>query len=242
MVTELEIVYSILNTVRDAEHNNDEPVTERLMRSFLNTYRVDALRKYYKDGHVVDDEVFQLIPLKLSRIGNTHEFKGEIPKIIRLTNHYGFYLEKNGISIPIVDLEQYSLSKRNPFASHLVQSKTQQNTLTLFGGLISPNINGTQENGILIANILDEVEAQVNSSVTDIKVNVDFFGILTNPSDQPGYDWEKDIYPFPSEKLEELKSQILRKEFGIMMQAKKDEIANSRNDSLNAKDERQIDG
>ena len=44
--TEKEIIYQILNTIRDAEHNQDERIGERLMRSFLKTYRGESMRKH----------------------------------------------------------------------------------------------------------------------------------------------------------------------------------------------------
>jgi hypothetical protein len=243
MKTEIEIVYSLLNTVRNAEHNNDEPTTERLMRNYINIYRLDCMRKYYKDGVIVNDEVFQKIPLEL--LGNVGiGFKNQIPKTVRFTKDYGFYLEKNGISIPIVTSEQFNLSKRNPFGKKLVQAKTEQNTLSIYPGIKDICLNGESENAILIDSILEELNEQQiqNSESKTKKITVDFFGVLVNPSDQPGYDWENDIYPFPAEKLEELTSQLLRKEFGIMAQAKSDEISNSRNDSINQKTEQELDG
>lgn len=240
MNTEREIIYQILNTIRDAEHNEDERIPERLMRSFLRTYRAESLRKYYKDGHVVNDEVFQRIPIELTRT-NLEEFRGLIPKIIRMSNHYGFYVEKNGISIPIVESEQYHLSKKNPFGKNLVQTKTEQNSLTLFAGKLNQCMNGENDNALLIGFLIDEVEPQLNDpQIKDIKINLDFFGVLHNPDDQPGYNWETDIFPFPSERLPELKGQILAKEFGIMVQAKKDEISNTRNDSVSPREENEI--
>ena len=240
MNTEREIIYQILNTIRDAEHNEDERISERLMRSFLRTYRAESLRKYYKDGHVVNDEVFQRISIDLNRIGTTDEYSGTIPKVIRMSNHYGFYVEKNGISIPIQKSESYHLSKRNPFGKSLVQTKTEQNTLTLFTGKLTQCMNGENENALLIGYLIDEVEPQINSDPKNVKINLDFFAVLHNPDDQPGYDWETDIFPFPSERLPELKGQILAKEFGIMVQAKKDEVSNTRNDNVSAREESEI--
>jgi hypothetical protein len=240
MNTEREIIYQILNTIRDAEHNEDERISERLMRSFLRTYRAESLRKYYKDGHIVNDEVFQIIPVELVRVGNTNEFTCMLPKVIRMTNHYGFYLEKNGISIPIVESENYSLSKKNPFGKNLVQSKTEQNKLTISCGTLTSCMDGTNDNALLIGMFIDEIEHQVNASSEVIKLNLDFFGVLHNPDDQPGYDWETDIFPFPSERLPELKGQILAKEFGIMVNAKKDEISNTRNDNISPREEAEI--
>lgn len=242
MGTEQQLVYNILNTIRDAEHNEDERLSERLMRSYLRTYRAECLRKYYKNGHIVDDEVFQLITLSFKRIGNTNEFCAEIPKVIRFQNNYGFYLQKNGSTIPILNSEEYNLNKRNPFDGKLVNAKTEGNKITLSGGELTDCIaSGTEAEG-LIGSILDEVESQTNNGDKEIIIPFDFYGVLHNPEDAPGYDWEVDIYPFPSEKGDELKSQILRKEFGIMIQAKRDEVQNSRSDSVRYHENQNIEG
>ena len=70
METEKKIIYSILNTIRAAEYNLDEPVTERLLRAYLSNYRADALRKHYENGINVSDEVFQTIIISLEEKTN----------------------------------------------------------------------------------------------------------------------------------------------------------------------------
>lgn len=241
MNTEHEIVYNILNTIRNAEHNIDESITERLMRGFLRVYRAESIRKYYKDGHIVNDEVFQHIPLELNKISDD-EFEIKIPKIIRFQNHYGFYIQKNGITIPVNTSEEYELGNKNPFNSSLVKAKTVSDKIVLYKGKLTNCMTGGNDNVTLISLFYNELQKQKLDGVKEPKIKIDFYGVLHNPDDCPQYNWEEDSFPFPSERLDELKTQILKKEFGIMVQAKKDEVSNSRSDDISYQENFKIDG
>lgn len=224
METEKQIIYGIINTLRDAEFNNDERITERLMRTYLNTYRVDSLTKEFKNGYRASDEVFQTLELTLEQSGN--EFFTEIPKIIRFADLNGLYLEKMGIPIPLLDSENYFLSKKGYFSQHQPKAKTEQNKLTIYTGIYdSCCVSLNSDTYIVIKAFKDE--AALNQTI-----NVNLKCILYNPSQDPSYDWETSIYPFPSERIRELKDQVLYKEFGVMSKAKRDEIQNARNDEI----------
>jgi hypothetical protein len=237
MKTELEAVYHILNVARAAEHNNDEPTTERLVRSMLQNHRADSLRKFYKDGHYVDDEVFQKIPIEVTKDSNG-DFKVEIPKAIRFEHHAGFYLEKNEIPIPVITSQQYRLNKNNPFGKNFLFAKTEEQLLTLFVADVSTiqNPDIYSENYLFLKAIQDEILiAEIYNfnnpgSQLPTKLNLNYHAVLLNPSDDPNYDWEIDNYPFPSERLFELATQVLAKEFGIMTASKKDEVQNAKGD------------
>ena len=77
---EIELIYSLLNVIRNAEHNNDESVHENLLRNFCRIHRAEILKKYYEGGITVNDEVFQMIPMTFTKVG-ANEFKATYPKV-----------------------------------------------------------------------------------------------------------------------------------------------------------------
>ena len=238
MKTEIEIVYAILNVVRDSEHNNDERVTERLIRSFIRSHRADSLRKHYKNGHTISSEIFQEVPLKFYK-KNDFEFNCKIPKIIKFDENYGFVLQKDGFSIPVVDMESYRTSKNNPFLKYKIMGKIVSNELTIRNvNMDNLEFNDNSDYNMFLKDVQLLIKNQeifnLNNPVLASPISLDLLltGTLLDPSDCPTYDWENDPFPFPSERLVELENQIITKEFGIMAQSKKDEIQNVRGDEI----------
>lgn len=244
METERQIIYSILNTIRNHSHNNDEEVSERLLRSHVLSYRADSIRKHYKDGHVIEDQVFQRVnlPFKISRVKK--EFVAEAPRLIRTTNHYSLRLEKFGIPIDVLDSELYQLTKKNHLNNQKVFAKTDTKNIQVYIGDYNSCASKDSDIQIVINSILQEIQDQTNANIDDdkITINLDLYAVLYNPSDDPSYDWENDIFPFPAERNPELKNQILKNEFGIIvdLRAKKDEVQNARNDSIRYHEEQNI--
>lgn len=245
MDTEKHIIYSLIETIRDSEHNNDETLHEELLRNFLYDHRGDSLRKYYKDGQTINDEVFQKQTLSLVKLPN-NDFIVKLPKIIRFTNHYGFYFEKYGMVIPVISSENFNLNKRNPFNSKFAYAKTDGNNLVLRLPESLEGLDQASENYIVLKEFLESIYQQelfnynFPLEATDVVINVDFSAVLYNPTDCPDYDWEIDVFPFPAEKIPELKQQILVKEFGIMNQSKKDEVQNGRADQVRYHDNEEV--
>lgn len=244
MKTELEIVYSLLNVARGGEHNNDEKMTERLVRSFIRTYRAEGIRKHYKDGVEVNDEIFQKKTLSLYLRG-ANEFICQIPKVIRMDKNYGMYLEMNGIEIPIVSSEQYSLNKKSTYNKTFVQAKTEDEKLVIYGGLFQNNLNPSTEASIIIASIRNSVYQQQlfntqNNVYYSISIVAEMKAVLFDPSDADSYNWETSIFPFPASRLPELEQQIMVKEFGMEAKSKSDEIQNARFEKVNYYENQQI--
>ena len=73
---------------------------------------------------------------------------------------------------------------------------------------------------------------------TDLKIHLEC--ILYNPEDLTGYDWTTNLYPLAFELIEPLKDLVLRKEFQIIVNAKVDEVANMKNDSIRYHDQGNI--
>lgn len=232
MDTEIKLVYSIIETLRNNEYNNDERLGERFVRDLLNKYRSDSLRKYSANGVIVNDEVFQKKSLILTQISE-FEFQADLPKIIRFAQYnYGFYIEKNYFPFPIVSSESY-YQYRKSFTGYQPRAKTEGNKLTLFIGQESQFIESGSETG----NIIKILKEEANASN---QVSIDLRAVMFNPSDADNYNWETDIYPFPSERIEELTTQLIYKEYEIMSNAKTDEIGNQRADSVRYHDNTDI--
>lgn len=229
MKTELHIIYSLINRLRDAEHNNDERLDERLLRGILRQYRGDALRKYYKNGQTINDEVMQTVTLVLPKLG-PKKFRGKLPKIIRLDNHYGFYITKDEIEIPILSSENFSLAQYNHHSKFQPRAKTDGYFLVLYSGEYDACC--VEENSRTHQLIVSLSADQTKPTEEYINVKVELRAVLDDPSEADNYDWENDPYPFPAEKTDELITQILVKEFGIMSKAKTDEVQNARQDNI----------
>lgn len=230
MVTEKEIVYNILNTARNEEHNIDEVISERLMRGYLRVHRASLLRKYYRDGHSFSDQIFQTVPIEI--VEKNGEYIGQLPDIIRANKGYGFYAELFGTRIPILNNEEYYLSK------------TSQNTIysTSIGNQFKLRVNtsicgcGEYNDMVRVVEYFYQKKLKAKKqglNVDDLKYEINIIAVLQNPDDDPTYDWETTIYPFPPEMLEDLKYEVLRREINITPHMRRDEVANSRNDSLN---------
>lgn len=223
-MTEQQLVYSIINTINGGEHNNDNPTSERFIRNLLNIYRVDSINKMYKKGNKVSDEIFQTIELSFSKI-NFFEHYFLLPRIIEFENKAGLFLSKNEIEIPILNNSQYTSSKLNRFSKTKPFAKKIANKLTLYIGAYDENkIDQSSPYYFLLNTLVTES----NSSNVSASLNC----VLFDPSSHNSYDWEKDQYPYPAERIKELKEQILRKEFGIIIESKKDEVQNARPDSI----------
>lgn len=233
MNTEKEIIYSIINTVKGSNYNNDEPIGERFLRNLLLIYRVDSLRKHFKGGFSVDDEVFQKIEITLTKKTIIeHTFK--LPKIIKLKHNSGIYLEKDDFAIPILSTSGYSHHKSNFMTNTKPIAKITSSELTLYTGKLDDTIivSGTP--------VYFAIKKLIEEAGTTEGVKLSLYSILYDPSSDPTYDWENDSFPFPAERLEELKNQILRKEFSIISQAKSDEIQNARADTISYHDNSKV--
>jgi hypothetical protein len=250
MKTEFEIVYDIINAVNGAEHNNDLPVHENLVRSMLRKYRADSIRKAYKDGHVVNDEAFQTKTITTTLFTanpSGYELKGTLPQIIRMNNNYGMYLSYNEVELAIVDSFTYMNSKKNFRSQVYPFAKTDQSELVFYAGIHnSTNLTVGGEVYFVTNLIHDHILAQKiananNNTTLPVTLNLKLKSILVDPDDGDFYNWETSPYPFPAERVNELESQIMVKEFGIILQTKKDEVQNARADQIRYHDNEQID-
>ena len=224
-MTELEIVYSIIETLNANEYNNDNKITERMVRNLIHQYRGEILRKYYSEGNDINEECFQLIEIDFKRKGIL-EFQANVnAAVMEFSLRQGFFLEKFGITIPVVSSMEYSLveEKDLPIAKKigtLISLKYQKSLLSC----IKPN----SEKAVLLKQFQNELK---ESSKEEI-IKADLYAVLVNPSNGKDYDWKTSPFPFPGEKIDELKTNILIKEFQITANVKSDEIQNARVDNV----------
>ena len=110
-MTEEEIVYSIIETLNANEYNNDNKITERMVRNLIYQYRGEILLKYYSEGDDINEECFQLIELNFKRKGILEFQANAGAGVMEFSLRQGFFLEKFGVTIPVVSSMEYSLSQ-----------------------------------------------------------------------------------------------------------------------------------
>jgi hypothetical protein len=222
-MTEKELVYSIIETLNSNQYTNDNKITERLVRNLLASYRGEVIRKYYSEGEDISEECFQYTKVAFTK-ERDNIFKADLPQIIRFSNRNGFFFEKIGISIPSVNMTTFSIAECNDLP--LISTTGNVARLKLATEL-SYEVKYNSDKYILyqVLNVLNSTSSKKDSTL-------DLRAVLVNPSDASDYNWLEDVYPFPAEKIDELKTTILRKEFGITSQVKPDEIQNARVDNV----------
>lgn len=227
MKTELEIVYNILETVTAGHVTIDYPLNERLVRSYLREFRADSIRKNYLNGHTVPEFLFQDKNIVLNAflntsIPNTHhienphhlegtyEYTFKMPKIIHLDHNYGAYFYFMGEQVSLYSDYEYNLNKKNFYNNN----KPMCSIVSSEKGKI-----------YLPGNYANLITRQKIKSIT-------LRAILADPDEGSGYDWRSSQYPFPEERLPELTNSILARKFGIILNAKPDEVINARKDEI----------
>jgi hypothetical protein len=210
--TEEQIVYQILNTVKNTELNNDEVISERLIRSYIHKYRADLLNKNYFFGMTIPDEVFQRISLNSFEIVSTTELKHELPPFISFEENFGLKMSKYGEFIPIINSEEFRTSIKTRYGKTQVKATVEQRKLKLYKG----NLNCCIDDNSIQANLIKHFN-NINPSA-ELEI------ILVNPDDDPTYKWTETPFPFPFELIQKLVQSILALEFNIILQTKADKI------------------
>jgi len=234
MTTEENIVYQILNTVRAAELNNDEVVGERRVRSLMRIQRAEMILKYSMKGLVIPDECFQTLPIiELSSFSNNtssplREFIASLPPLIYLPKHFGIRLMTLEYeNIPLVEQEDYYLAKHHPINKYKPKATITDQKLTVYANDVAPQ----SLNGGLRAN-------SINQSIRKGKIRMQ--AVLSNPDDGFSYNWKTSEYPLPAEAIAELKNNVLRRDFQIILSTKSDQVPNSKNDTLRYHDQGKV--
>ncbi len=236
MTTEENILYQILNSVRAAELNSDEVADERLIRSFMRLHRAELINKYSQGGVTIQDVCFQIVPgsgvdqtlLDIAVTTDPFEYDATIPTLVQLPSYLGIILTtKEYYSIPVIQNENYHLSKFHIINKYQPKATIEFNKIIIFTGSVSPNVQTT---GIPMSNII----ASIKAGTVRLKA------ILDDPDKGFGYDWTTSQYPLPEEIIEEMKKNILRREFQIILSTKSDQVPNMKNDTLRYHDQGKV--
>lgn len=237
MTTEEEIIYAIWDVVRAGKANQDDPINERLMRSFLRIHRGKHLNALYLKGIEVSDEVFQYLG-EITFTYDTNEFVSTpIPKIIRFDKNYGVMADIQGYTVSIVGQEEWRNARFDKYNKHHPLIKMVNNRMVL-------------SKGMLQANQLDDFASTELNTVVKIlnpdpipepfTVNIPISAVLVNPDDEPGYDFTTSPYPYPDELIEDLINSVNAREFGIFLRMKSDTVGNLQDEANPTRPEKEI--
>lgn len=219
METEAKIVYSIINTVNKGAANDDNPISERVVRSFLATYRSEFINKQSYEGISVSEECFQNFGnITLSYMA-PRQYTVDLPKFIRLKDNFGLIVEKYGNNIPVVSSESYGLAMKSLFNKFIPKAKLLGSKLVVFIGKKKSTCSGAEGLNEFVEFFEQDIVENAN------KITVEVSGILDNPDDAIGYDWTVDPYPFPSELVSAMVLSILKNQYGIILRINTDDIS-----------------
>lgn len=226
MRTELEIIYTLHETVRSGEINADDPINERLMRRFLQSHRGKLLEQYFKKGGLMPDECFQDLGTIAFTTQNNILISEILPKVIGFRNRYGIALEKDGYIISVLDSLEFDNSHKDRFNKLQPRTKFVGNKLIL-------NIGQEQ-----LCELEDTSDSPLNTIVRKLKteelqnsVTLNGKAVLVDPDDEDGYDFTSSPYPMPDELIENLLNSVKARDFNIFLQARSDEVADARHNT-----------
>jgi hypothetical protein len=223
METEEQVVYSILETVKKGTFSDDGKIDERVVRAFLKTYRAVALSKYSMEGLTISDECFQYLgELEFTPNARIKQYERILPKIIRLRSNFGLFFQKNGENIPVLGSEEFDLGIKNIINGKIPKAKFLGSKATIFVGKKNDIICRDKTVNNLILN--DFTEELIENSGANVSVEV--YAVLDDPDNALEYNWTTDVYPCPSELIADIKTQILAKEFNLILQVVSDKTTN----------------
>lgn len=222
MRTEEEIIYAIHDIVRAGESNQDDPINERLMRSFLRIHRGKHLQRNFMRGEQLPDEVFQnLGTISFTLVGNEW-ISPVIPKIIRLSN-FGMIAEKDDYTVSVVESGEFRNCQYDRFNKYHPKLQFVNNKLSLY--------LGKEQQGSLEDASNTPLNRAVRKLITETgsnSVNLNLRAVLVNPDDENGYDFTISPYPMPDELIEDLINSVTAREFNIFLKTRSDETGDLR--------------
>lgn len=221
METEAKIVYSIINTAKKGLNNDDARLGERVIRSFLATYRGQILRDESFNGNIISEEAYQDLGTLSFTYLKSRQYKRKLPKIIRLKDAMGIMIEKYDENIPVLSSEEFNLGLKSIINGFIPKAKFLSNEAVIFIGKKRITSCGHYEPLNEFVDLFEEELVSGNGKEITAQVKA----ILDNPDDCLTYDWTKDPYPFPSEMIPDLVKEILRTEFNIILQVNTDKIS-----------------
>lgn len=224
MTTELQLIHTVWDIVRAGEKNQDDPINERLMRSFLTIHRGKILQTAFKKGTLIAEECFQAIGQIDFSLTNGEYVSDLLPKIIRFRENAGLMLQKDNLVIPVINSLEFLNASQDKFNKFHPKAKFLNSKLTLYLG---QEQTCSQIEDLSDSDLNSTVRKLLGEAVTDV-VNIFGLGILVDPDDETGYDWTSSPYPMPDELIETLINSVNAREFGIFLKMRSDEIGDIR--------------
>lgn len=221
-MTEQEIIYGILETIRAYEITDDEKVTEAILRNYLANYRNEDIKNIFE----ISEEYYQSIDISFKK-ENDLFVSSNVPGIIYERGRAGISISDFNGYVPVTSKEEALNAKRSrmykaPYIAYITNGKihmiVQNDVLE-----VMPGFNSYLKNLLLSPN--PKLEIQV---------------ILSDVSKGKGYDWTTTPYPMSSNRIQTIRKNILRQEFGITVEVKKDEVQNRRQDNIIYQDESKL--
>lgn len=220
MDTEAKIVYSIIATAKKNKINDDSRINERVVRTYLQGERADLLDQMTMGGMKMSDECFQPMGALQFSYLRPRVFSRKMPQVVRLQQNAGIMLSKYGEPFSVVAVDEFRMGQRHLINKYHPKASYLFDTLSIYIGLkrtdceAQPELNETVD--AFEQDIIDSNGAYILAEVN---------AVLQNPSDSPTYDWTKDPYPFPAELINDMVTNILRRQYNIILQVKTDKVA-----------------
>ena len=228
MTTEQDIIYSIWETVRSGEINQDDNISERLLRAYLSSHRGKHLLKNYTDGAQLPDEVYQDLGNIYFSLSGNDIISTNIPKAIRMPYNFGILARKDSYLISVVNDEEFLNSQKDDFNKYHPKLKLINNRLYLYKGieqLCDDEFESYQNT------VLNKTVRKLNQELKNNQLNLNIRAVLVNPDDEVGYDWTRSPYPFPDEYLEDLINSVNARDFNLYLRTRSDEIGDQRDNN-----------
>ena len=236
-MTEQEIVYGILETIRAHEITDDEKTTEAVIRNYLANYRNEDIKNIFE----ISEEYYQNIDVFFRKEGNqfvshfpvdpnnpqASKVNQPLPGIIYERGRSGISISNFDGYIPVTSKEEALNSRKSrmyrpPYVAYLT-------------------------NGQIYLIVQEDVLETMPMSVSYLKnillspnPKIEIQAILSDVSKGKGYDWTSTPYPLAANRIQTIRKNILRQEFGITIEVKKDEVQNARQDNIIYQDESKL--
>lgn len=221
-MTEQEIVYGILETIRAFEITDDEKITEAVLRNYLSNYRNEDIKNVFE----ISEEYYQNIDITFKK-ENDMFVSTSIPGIIYERGRIGISISDFKGTIPVTSKEEALNARR---------SKMYRPAYIAY--ITNGKLYVIVQNDVLIEQPM--VNSYLKNLLLSPKPTLEIQVILTDPSKAKNYDWASTPYPLSANRIQTIRKNILRQEFGITVEVKKDEVQNRRQDNIIYQDESKL--
>jgi hypothetical protein len=226
MLTEENIIYTIWETVRAAEINQDDGINERLMRDYLRSHRGRHLAKNFESFYELPDECFQYLGEKDFVLEGTNLVHSSLPKMILLKKNQGIRLSKDGVVIPVLNSEQWLNEQKTKFGKPHPSVKIRDTKAFMYRGSY-PLCCGQEETPSPLSLLIKDLSLVTQTDVVPFSVEA----VLVDPDDAPGYDFSSSPYPMPDNLIEDLINSVTYRDFNVFLKTKSDEVSDMRSNT-----------